>query len=304
MNIEEYKGSTKKIDILCKKHNSIFKQMPNKHLIGRGCPICGRNIKIENSKEYIKKFKSVYGNRFEYFMDKEKIYSTLDYIDIRCKKHDIIFKQKIYNHIHGAINCDMCNHEKTGKTKSLNKEVFLKRANEKFKNNFKYDLSNYKNANSIINITCPEHGVFEQRVNTHLRAKIACPQCKKIYLRLKRIQELTENEFNGYQVIPNFNPKACDVLDKISEKNNIHIQHAMNGGEFYIKELGYWVDGYDKENNVVYEFDEKKHFTTNAELKEKDVNRQQEIENHLRCKFIRIDDNDVVVLKNKVKING
>jgi len=62
----------------------------------------------------------------------------------------------------------------------------------------------------------------------------------------------------------------------------------MNGGEFYIKELGYWLDGYDKENNVVYEFDEKYH--DNQKQKQKDMVRQQDIINHLKCKFIRIKD--------------
>ena len=62
----------------------------------------------------------------------------------------------------------------------------------------------------------------------------------------------------------------------------------MNGGEFYIKELGYWLDGYDKENNVVYEFDEKYH--DNQKQKQKDMLRQQDIINHLKCNFIRIKD--------------
>lgn len=42
--------------------------------------------------------------------------------------------------------------------------------------------------------------------------------------------------------------------------SNFFIQHAENFGEFYIKELGYYVDGYDKENNIVYEWDEKWHY--------------------------------------------
>jgi len=62
----------------------------------------------------------------------------------------------------------------------------------------------------------------------------------------------------------------------------------MNGGEYHIKELGYWLDGYDKENNTVYEFDEKYHFDKNGNLSEYDLIRQQEIEHFLKCKFIRI----------------
>jgi hypothetical protein len=62
----------------------------------------------------------------------------------------------------------------------------------------------------------------------------------------------------------------------------------MNGGEFYIEKLGFWVDGYDKENNIIYEYDEKHHFDKNGKLLECDSNRQYEIENFLKCEFIRI----------------
>jgi len=41
-----YKNAHIKIDIICKKHG-IFKQSPNKHLCGKGCPICN-NSKGEN----------------------------------------------------------------------------------------------------------------------------------------------------------------------------------------------------------------------------------------------------------------
>jgi very-short-patch-repair endonuclease len=52
--------------------------------------------------------------------------------------------------------------------------------------------------------------------------------------------------------------------------------------------LGYWVDGYDKEKNVVIEIDEKQHFDINGNLLEKDIRRQKEIEKYLDCKFIRL----------------
>lgn len=37
----EYVNAFTKVDILCKKHNTIFQQIPNSHLNGRGCPECG-----------------------------------------------------------------------------------------------------------------------------------------------------------------------------------------------------------------------------------------------------------------------
>jgi very-short-patch-repair endonuclease len=52
--------------------------------------------------------------------------------------------------------------------------------------------------------------------------------------------------------------------------------------------LGYWLDGYDKEKNVVIEADEIHHFDIDGNLREKDIIRQKEIEAQLKCKFLRI----------------
>lgn len=71
-------------------------------------------------------------------------------------------------------------------------------------------------------------------------------------------------------------------------ENNTFIQHALNGGEYHVKELGYWVDGYDRENNIVYEWDEKHHYDVYGNLLERDLNRQKEIEDYLKCRVIRI----------------
>ncbi len=103
-------------------------------------------------------------------------------------------------------------------------------------------------------------------------------------LRIVAIKRI-ENRYG--QCIPNYNPIACKLIDEYGKQNNYNFQHAENGGEYYIKELGYWVDGYDKEKNVVIEIDEEYHFDVYGNLKIKDIKRQKEIENYLNCKFIR-----------------
>ena len=104
---------------------------------------------------------------------------------------------------------------------------------------------------------------------------------------IKRIEEI-----NGY-IYPGYNPEGCKYFNLLMKQTNTYIQHAENGGEFRIKELGFWVDGYDKKNNIVYEYDEAKHYNTNGLLKEKDVRRQKEITELLDCKFIRIKENEL-----------
>ena len=95
-------------------------------------------------------------------------------------------------------------------------------------------------------------------------------------------------EKHGKQFIPNFNPKACKAIDEYGKEHGFNFQHALNGGEFYIEGLGYWVDGYDKEKNVVVEYYEKGHKATMRQDKE----RMHKIEEHMNCKFIVIWEDD------------
>lgn len=106
--------------------------------------------------------------------------------------------------------------------------------------------------------------------------------------RKMRIATINRIEKNNGQCFPNYNPIACDLFDKMIEETGYNIQHAKNGGEYHIKELGYFVDGYDPINNIVYEYDERRHFDLDGELIERDKIRQKEIEDYLGCKFIRI----------------
>ena len=111
-------------------------------------------------------------------------------------------------------------------------------------------------------------------------------------MRLSFIEKLqkTNNKFH-----PPYNKKACEYFDKLMEDNKgIYIQHALNGGEFHIEELGFWLDGYDAVNNIAYEFDELKHHYKNGQLLDKDIKRQQLIQEQLGCSFVRIKETDVI----------
>lgn len=115
----------------------------------------------------------------------------------------------------------------------------------------------------------------------------------RLKLRLKQIEYIKDSIFKGGQIYPNYNKSAIKLIEEYGYRNDYNFQHAENGGEYYIEELGYWVDGYDKFKNVVLEFDEKHH----KYLIIKDEHRQNEIINHLKCKFIRLDENGIEKLK-------
>lgn len=101
----------------------------------------------------------------------------------------------------------------------------------------------------------------------------------------KRISKINYIIHKNGGVRPMCNIKACKYFDKLNEEKGWNFQHALNGGEYHIKELGYFIDGYDKEKNIVIEYDELHH--NYPKYKEKDIKRMNEIINHLGCKFLR-----------------
>lgn len=244
----------------------------------------------ENTSQIFRneKNKDIFINELKEIYKKENFdYSKINYInnytkvEIICKKHGS-FKIKPSGLLSG-YGCRKC---KIIKIKKENLKNYIEKSNIIHNNKYDYSKIIFNTVTDKVTIICPIHGEFKQTLHGHKNGR-GCKKCGNITLRLKKLQLIKKNLENGYQIIPGFNKKACELFDKISKEKNIHIQHAMNGGEYYIKELGYWIDGYDIQNNVVYEYDEKAHFIK-GKLKEKDINRQKEIKKLLKCKFIRI----------------
>ncbi len=97
-----------------------------------------------------------------------------------------------------------------------------------------------------------------------------------------------------------YNKSACKIFNWLNMNYDFNFQHALNGGEFHIKELGYFLDAYDEKRNIVIEFYERFHYNINGNLKQKELEREQEVIEHLNCKFIRINafDKNNLILEN------
>jgi len=119
---------------------------------------------------------------------------------------------------------------------------------------------------------------FKEKVSQSLRGIPHTDEHKR-KIRLSTINLIQKNKLNGGQLFPRYNSAACKYFDNLNKNNGWNLQHALNGGEFYIKELGYWVDGYDKDKNIVVEYDEKHHYKLSHS--KKDLIRQNQIINHL-----------------------
>lgn len=103
----EYVKYNLKVIIICPVHGE-FEQSPNKHLCGRGCPICGRERTIKHNfltlEDFIRKAKSVHMDRYDY--SNSEYTGTHDNIEIICEKHGVFF-QTPHNHLSG-MGCPRC----------------------------------------------------------------------------------------------------------------------------------------------------------------------------------------------------
>lgn len=208
-------------------------------------------------------------------------------------------KKALLQSIRLQSNCKTCSIE-------IKKSKISKTLKEKYKNG---DIvPNMKGAHSIE--SRKKQGDYKrgkkQSIESNIKRSISCKKAKcgtfnkgrkcseenKIKFRLKMIDRLSKTNKNFH---PPYNDKACKYFDELMNENKIFIQHALNGGEFHIKELGYWVDGYDNDNNVVYEWDEEYHHYIDNKLRDKDIKRQIEIEKFLKCTFIRIRESDYIL---------
>lgn len=77
-------------------------------------------------------------------------------------------------------------------------------------------------------------------------------------------------------ICPRYNKDACKFFDKLNSIFMINGKHAENGGEYYVEELGYWIDFIDLDNKIIIENNEKKHYNvgrrnSKTELKEREI---------------------------------
>lgn len=96
-------------------------------------------------------------------------------------------------------------------------------------------------------------------------------------MRIISANRIHENKWH-----PSYNITACKIIDEYGKKNGFNFQHAMNGGEFFIDDLGFWLDGYDIEKNVGIEYYENAH---QYSINEDEI-RINKIKKSLNCEII------------------
>lgn len=123
-----------------------------------------------NTKEYIELSKSIHGNLYNY--DNTEYINATTKVIINCTKHGD-FQKLPAKHTSGQQGCPVCSKEKP----RSNPDTTLHEARTQFGDKFTYDFTNYKNRDSTIAVTCPEHGKYSTTMRNHLKSSHGCSKC-------------------------------------------------------------------------------------------------------------------------------
>ncbi len=125
--------------------------------------------------DFIQRAREVHGDRYDY--SKVLYVAARTKIAIVCPEHGE-FEQTPANHTTGH-GCHEC-----GGNKPLTRDRFLERANKAHKGRYDYSRVEFKNVENKIEIICPVHGPFRQRLLSHLKG-FGCDRCGRINVAKK-----------------------------------------------------------------------------------------------------------------------
>lgn len=117
---------------------------------------------------FIKRSLEKHGNKYDYSVSLYKNQYSL--VKIICPKHGV-FEQLAKSHMNGK-GCKLCSNNV-----KLTTECFIENSKKIHGDKYDYSLVNYVNNKTKVMITCPVHGVFEQRPDIHISKKQGCPKC-------------------------------------------------------------------------------------------------------------------------------
>lgn len=214
------------ITIHCNVHNIDFTQAPMNHVINNGCPECYRELNSHNTETFINKARSVHGDKYDY----SKVNVRDKKVLIRCKIHNIEFRQERRNHL-VYDGCKACIAEKT----SLNQEEFIRRSKLVYGDKFDYSLVKYNNSYTKVKIICKEHGPIDVIPYDHMRGKAGCPKCsassfeQKVYHILEnlKIPYIREYKIDGFDYRYDVLIPDVKLLIEIHGPNTIPMQRSI-----------------------------------------------------------------------------
>lgn len=123
-----------------------------------------------DKSEFLRKAEITHGNKYSY--NEVNYVSPYEKVTIGCPDHGM-FEQKPYAHMRGAV-CPKCSALKKANLLKLPIDRFIEKARKLHGNLYNYSQVQYLNNRDFIDIECPKHGMFQQRVSAHLQGYGCC----------------------------------------------------------------------------------------------------------------------------------
>jgi ribosomal protein S17E len=221
--VKEFKNVREKVEIICPDHG-VFKQMVRLHKNGSKCPLCPSKSKITVEK-FIEQSNEKHNYKYDYSLVKE-LKTVFDTIEIICPIHGT-FNQIANIHKKG-FGCQKCSN-----CAKITVDEFIKRANKKHDSKYDYSLvKEFKNVREKVEIICPDHGIFKQKINNHMTQGDGCPACSgctKVTLQ-KFIEQSNKkhNNFYDYSLVTELKTVfdtieiICPIHGTFNQIANVH----------------------------------------------------------------------------------
>lgn len=283
----EYVRGKKLLTLTCDVHGDIvlsaYQHLNTKY----GCLLCGVNEDLKRREKKVwDDVRKRYGEKYDYSRISFK--NVLEKVEIICPQHGSFF-QDLYSHSFRGNECPNCSRDKRRVTLS----EFVKRSREIHGTRYNYDKVSFKTTASEITITCPKHGDWTQRVQSHLSGN----GCKKCFLEenilsaevfIDNAREVHGDKYDYSKVVYRGNKIPVEIIcpthGSFLKKPNSHISSRSGcqlcqeskgevAVEVFLKKYGiphlreyrikphlYRFDFYLPETNLFIEFHGKQHY--------------------------------------------
>jgi hypothetical protein len=169
------------VSIICPIHG-IFQQRISDHKSGCGCRQCGKikqSDSVKNTKpQLISICQTKHKNYYDYSLWGEDVTSQ-DLVQIGCPLHGV-FQQRVSDHKNGS-GCHQCGKIKQTNSKKRTNDHFIALCISQHGNRYDYSLLKENvGRHDLVDIICPVHGIFQQRLNSHITGN-GCNLCADIH---------------------------------------------------------------------------------------------------------------------------
>jgi protein-arginine kinase activator protein McsA len=219
-SLVEYKGTDKKVVIVCATHGQ-FLQRPHRHLQGDGCPKCKVVAVAESHRHttamFIEKSKAKHGaDRYSY--SKTVYTASKAKVDLGCNVCGTNFSQLAGDHLKGS-GCPKCAVvARVEKNALIEKVMPIRTTEESFvqslnlADNISYVAGSFKGVFKPAKFLCQEHGEFTKIGNSARTSQYLCPECVGEQAAARQFHNLDQ------------------VIDKA---NRVHGQYTYRRGQEY-----------------------------------------------------------------------